>query len=91
MILVHLFSVHSAAEPLSRTLGALTLAPRPSKNLQGESQVPPDLSVAPRKEEKAPDSGLATGTHPVGTQKVQSHPGAKMKYLKVRRTEVLSR
>ncbi|XP_056913239.1 E3 ubiquitin-protein ligase RNF31 isoform X1 [Takifugu flavidus] len=70
----------SAVEPLSRTLGALTLASRPSRDPQGGSQAP---TGATRKGEKAPDSGPAPGNPPVGTEKVQPHPGTKLEYLKM--------
>lgn len=86
-ILVHLFSVPPAPEPLIRTLGALTLASRPSRDPQGGSQAPPG---ATRKAEKAPDSGPAPENPPVGTEKVQPHPGTKLEHEKVKRTEVFS-
>lgn len=88
MILLQLFSVHPAAEPLSRMLGALTLASRPSRDPQGGSQTPTGTT---RMEEKAPDSGPAPENPPVGTEKVQPHPGTKLEHLKVKRPAVFSR
>lgn len=87
MILVQLSLVHSAAEALSRTLGALTLASRPSRDPQGGSPAP---TGATRKGEKAPDSGPAPETPPAGTEKVQPGPGTTLEHLKVRSPAVFS-
>lgn len=87
MILVQLSLVHPAAEALSRTLGALTLASRPSRDPQGGSPAP---TGATRKGEKAPDSGPAPETPPAGTEKVQPGPGTTLEHLKVRSPAVFS-
>lgn len=88
MILVQLFWVHPAAEPLSRTLGALTLTSGPSGDPQGGSPTP---TGATRRGEQAPDSGPAPENPPVGPEKVQPRPGPQLEHLKVRSAALVSR
>lgn len=88
MILVQLFWVHPDAEPLSRTLGALTLASGPGRDPQGGSPTP---TGATRRGEKAPDSGPAPENPPVGPEKVQPRPGPQLEHLKVRSAALVGR